>query len=242
MNIEGLKNYVERLRGHHKLLQDEDDHEKSQNVDNIQSYIKDFENIFEFKNRPIILEKLSSLSLLALNDALKIQPNYPVGDDNEATCTAPANTPDIECFYESFNAIGEVTMLKNRDQWFNEGQPVMRHLRDFEDQHPEKPAYCLFIAPALHRDTINTFWISVKHGYEGRRQRIIPLSIQDFVLILKILLRLRSESKFLNHAQILNLYEQIGISSNDYTDSQEWISNIRNIILSWQESIAPEAP
>ncbi len=100
----------------------------------------------------------------------------------------------------------------------------------------------LFIAPALHRDTINTFWMSVKHGYEGRRQRIIPLSIQNFVLILKILLRLRSANKFLDHTQILNLYERIGNSSNDYTDSQEWISNIQNIILSWKEIVAHEEP
>lgn len=34
-----------------------------------------------------------------------------MGDDNEPTFTAPANKPDIECFYQSFNSICEVTML-----------------------------------------------------------------------------------------------------------------------------------
>ena len=118
-----------------------------------------------------MLEKLSSLGLHALNDALKIQPNYPVGDDNEPTFTAPANTPDIECFYQSFNAICEVTMLTGRDQWYNEGQPVMRHLRDFENKHQDKDSYCLFIAPKMHRDTINTFWTAIKYEYEGRTQK-----------------------------------------------------------------------
>lgn len=42
----------------------------------------------------------------------------------------------------------------------------MRHIRDFEDNNPNKETYCLFIAPKLHRDTINTFWISVKYEYE----------------------------------------------------------------------------
>jgi hypothetical protein len=141
-----LKNYITELREYRKTLQNKLNHKKSQNTEKIESYISDLENIFDFEDRPILLEKLSSLGLHALNDAFKIQPNYPVGDDNEPTFTAPANTPDIECFYDSFNAICEVTMLKSRDQWYNEGQPVMRHLRDFEKKYSEKKSllyiYC----------------------------------------------------------------------------------------------------
>lgn len=151
-----LKKYIAELRSYRRLLQDETDHKKSQAVEQVESYIQDLENIFDSDDRPILLEKLSALGLHALNDALKIQPNYPVGDDNEPTFTAPANTPDIECFYDKFNAICEVTMLTGRDQWYNEGQPVMRHLRDFENEHEDKQSYCLFIAPTLHRDTIGS--------------------------------------------------------------------------------------
>lgn len=42
------------------------------------------------------------MGLNALNDAILIKPNYPVGDDNEPTFTAPANKPDIECFLSIF--------------------------------------------------------------------------------------------------------------------------------------------
>jgi hypothetical protein len=139
--------------------------------------------------------------LHALNDALKIQPNYPVGDDNEPTFTAPAGMPDIECFYNKFNAICEVTMLTSRDQWYNEGQPVMRHLRDFEKKNENKDSYCLFIAPALHRDTLNTFWFSVKYEYEGRAQKIIPLTIENFINLIKVLINLKEQNKF---CRILN--------------------------------------
>jgi len=149
MQADELKNYIIELRAYRRELQDEENHRKSQAIEQIKYYIESLESIFHFENRPILLEKLSSLGLQALNDALKISPNYPVGDDNEPTFTAPANTPDIECFYESFNAICEVTMLKGRNQWYNEGQPVMRHLRDFEEKHAGKPSYCLFIAPEL---------------------------------------------------------------------------------------------
>jgi len=237
MHDDELKKYVAKLRADRRLLQDEEDHRKSQDVVQIESYIKVLESIFDFDERPILLEKLSTLCLHALNDALKIQPNYPVGDDNEPTFTAPANTPDIECFYESFNAICEVTMLKSRDQWYNEGQPVMRHLRDFENKYSDKKSYCLFIAPTLHRDTLNTFWTAIKYEYEGKTQNIVPLSIKHFVSILKILVQLKKEKKFLKHVEIFRLYDAILDLSNSCNDSSEWVKNIPSAISSWQGSL-----
>lgn len=237
MQNDELKSYIAKLRVYRRVLQDEENHKKSQDTEQIKSYIKDLENIFDFDDRPILLEKLSALGLHALNDALKIQPNYPVGDDNEPTFTAPANTPDIECFYENFNAICEVTMLTSRDQWYNEGQPVMRHLRDFENKHSEKTSYCLFIAPTLHRDTINTFWMAIRHEYEGRSQKIVPLSISNFISILKILVQIKSENKFLRHSEISRLYDEILDSSNSFNDSNEWLQDIPNVISSWQKNL-----
>jgi len=237
MQNDDLKDYIEKLRGYRRSLQDEENHQKSQNTEQIKSYIKDLENIYNFEDRPILLEKLSTLGLNALNDAIKIQPNYPVGDDNEPTFTAPANAPDIECFYEGSNAICEVTMLKGRDQWYNEGQPVMRHLRDFENKYSDKTSYCLFIAPILHRDTINTFWTAVKYEYEGRKQRIVPLSIEHFVSILKILVQIKTENRFLQHSEVFRLYDEILSSSNSFNDSNEWQQNIPTTISLWQESL-----
>ncbi len=237
MQSDELKNYITELRTYRKLLQNELNHKESQNTEQVESYIKDLENIFDFDDRPILLEKLSALGLHALNDALKIQPNYPVGDDNEPTFTAPANTPDIECFYDSFNAICEVTMLKSRDQWYNEGQPVMRHLRDFEKKHSDKTAYCLFIAPTLHRDTLNTFWTAIRYEYEGTKQKIVPLSINNFVSILKILLQIKAENKFLKHSEISRLYDEILDSSSSFNDASEWVQSVPNTISSWQETI-----
>jgi len=234
---DGLKKFINDLRNYRRELQDKQNHQKSQDTEQIKSYIQEFENIFESEDRPILLEKLSSLGLNALNDALRIQPNYPVGDDNEPTFTAPANTPDIECFYQSFNAICEVTMLTGRDQWYNEGQPVMRHLRDFENKHSDKTTYCLFIAPQMNRDTINTFWTAIKYEYEGNKQRIIPLSINNFVSLLKVLVQIKTENKFLKHSEIARLYNEIINSSNSFSDSDGWLRNIPNAISSWQKSL-----
>lgn len=237
-NEEKLKKYISDLRQYRRELQNEENHQSSQELDQINEYIEKLENIFDFDDRPILLEKLSTLGLNALNDALKIKPNYPVGDDNEPTFTAPANTPDIECYYQEFNAICEVTMLKSRDQWYNEGQPVMRHLRDFENQNNNKKTYCLFIAPIIHRDTLNTFWMAVKYEYEGQKQNIIPLTINNFTQLLKILVEIKKQGKFLKHSEIARLYDEIVRTSTNFTDSSQWLNEIPNTINSWQKNLA----
>lgn len=237
MQNDELRIYIAELREYKRSLQNSLDYKNSQTKEQIENCVHKLKTIFEHDERPILLEKLSALGLQALNDALRIQPNYPVGDDNEPTFTAPANTPDIECFYDSFNAICEVTMLKNREQWYNEGQPVMRHLRDFEKKHPSKPSYCLFIAPSLHRDTINTFWTAVKYEFEGSPQKIIPLSISHFILILETLLQMKVELRFLRHAQLSLLYDNILSTVDSINSSIEWIESIPKTISSWRESI-----
>jgi hypothetical protein len=195
---EEAQSAINSLREYRHELQGEIIHKQSQQLENIKQYIEGLKNIYQQENKSLMLEKYSALGLYSLNDADKIKPNYSVGDDNQPTFTAPAGKPDIECFYESFNAICEVTMLRGRDQWYNEGQPVMRHLRDFEERNQSKPAYCIFIAPSVHRDTINTFWNSIKYGFEDERtQKIVPLSINDFLNILDTLVIYKGQDELL---------------------------------------------
>lgn len=237
-NEDSFKKLISDLRGHRRHLQEQENHVNSQNTDAILEYIKILQNIYKEGDSPVALEKYIALALHALNDALKIQPNYPVGDDNEPTFTAPAGKPDIECYYDSFNAICEVTMLTSRDQWYNEGQPIMRHLRDFEEKNKDKRAYCLFVAPALHRDTLNTFWFSIKYEYEGKHQRIIPLSIKNFVELLKTLVEIKQKGKFLSHSELNRLYDDILLNSRKAVNVNEWVEKIPDTILTWQKSLA----
>lgn len=236
-NVEFLKKNIEKLREYRRLLYDTEMHYNAQSVENINIYVENLTTIFNKRQKPIELELNVTQGLNALNDAILIKPNYPVGDDNEPTFTAPANKPDIECFYQSFNAICEVTLLTNRSQWYNEGQPVMRHIRDFENNNPKKETYCLFIAPKLHRDTINTFWISVKYEYEGSKQKIIPLSISQFVLLLNILKEAKQKGKTLSHIKLKELYDNIIKQTEKNKNSEEWIQSIPTIISQWKQTI-----
>jgi hypothetical protein len=233
-------NDIEKLRTYKRKLSDLITHYEFQKLDNIKSCINDLRNIFKLANKkPVELERMVSNGLHALNDALEIKPNYPVGDDNLPTFTAPANKPDIECFYETFNSICEVTLLSNRSQWFNEGQPVMRHFRDFEMRSRCKANYCLFIAPKIHRDTGNTFWISIKYEYEGEKQKIIPLTISQFIEILELLLEMKIQNKnqIFSHKKLGELFDSIVEITENIQKADDWLAKIPHIIKKWGNTI-----
>jgi len=233
-----LKSYAGELRNYRRNLQELEIRFESQNIEKIKEYIEALRNIHNSTNKKSVeLEKLATLAINALNDAIQIKPNYPVGDDNEPTFTAPANKPDIECFYEDFNSVCEVTMLTDRSQWFNEGQPVMRHIRDFEDSNPDKNTYGVFVAPRLHQDTLETFWVAVKHGYRGELQKIVPLSITQLIKLLEILLKIKETGKRLSHADLAQLYNEILSITDRVSDSAEWVEQIPSVIESWGNNV-----
>lgn len=234
-DIEELKTNIQALRDKRKQYLDLIIHNELQDIEKIRECIYSLEHIRELENKPSIeLERWSAMALNALNDALSINPNYPVGDDNEPLFTAPAGKADIECFYNSFNSICEVTMLVGRDQWYNEGQPVMRHLREFEDRHTSNTSYCIFIAPKLHQDTVNTFWTSAKYEYEGVKQRIIPLTITQLVELLNILIEIKQNGKTLLHTDMKKLFDSIIEITDSVRNSRDWIANIPSTINNWK--------
>jgi len=233
-------NDIEDLRAYKRKLLDLNTHYELQELNNIEDCVKNLQNIFKLADKkPVELERLITNGLHALNDALEIKPNYPVGDDNLPIYTAPANKPDIECFYKTFNSICEVTLLSNRSQWFNEGQPVMRHFRDFEIKSNSESNYCLFIAPKIHRDTGNTFWISAKYEYEGKKQKIIPLTISQFVEILQFFLKIKRQNKdyTFSHKKILELFDAVIEITETVKKSDDWLTQIPITIKKWEETI-----
>jgi hypothetical protein len=177
------------------------------------------------------LEWFVSRALLVLNDALSIQPSFKIGDDGLPTGFR-SKISDIECVYDTFGLTVEVTLEAGRNQWYAEGQPVMRHLRDFEDKLGEKKASCIFIAPCIHRDTLNQYWTSNKYEYEGERQVIIPLTISEFVEFLKKSLE-KIYAGTLDHSTIRNFINGVAATVDEYTSSAEWRDNIKSLVETW---------
>lgn len=188
-------------------------------------------------NKPSLeFEKWMNVALNIFNDAHLIKPNTIVGDDNEPINTAPGGVADIECYYETYNAICEVTTLTSRDQWINEGQPVMRHLREFEVSSDKEQNYCIFVAPKLHQDTVNTFWNSVKYEYEGVRQRIVPITIPQLILLLEGVKKVHSKNKKLDHKIFGELLHKCS-DTTGIKSSREWIPNVQRNIGDWVSTL-----
>ncbi len=235
LNKEQLKEYIEQMRNYRKEVNAVKIHYESQEINKIEECIVALKEIYKSERKSVDLERLATLALNALNDALSIKSNYPVGDDNEPTFTAPANKPDIECFYGLFNSVCEVTMLTDRSQWYHEGQPVMRHVRDFEKSYVDKKVFCLFVAPRLHRDTINTFWHAVKYEYEGSKQKIVPLTIGQLIELLEILIQIKKKGQSFKHDAFLDLYAKIVGLTTVVGQSDLWLEKIPETINEWKE-------
>ena len=236
-NINDLKKSNENLRAYRLKLQNLMLKNELKDISKITEVIDKLTNIRKLDLKPsIAIEKYITMALNIINDAIDIKANSLVGDDNEFTFTAPPNKPDIECYYDNFNSICEVTMLTGRDQWHNEGQPVMRHFRDFEDKS-EKDNYCLFVAPKIHRDTINTYWTSVKYEYEGAQQKIIPFTIIQIIEILKIVEEVKINNKNLSHLQFQQLLNSIINITNNASNSDDWLRQIPDYISAWKDNI-----
>jgi hypothetical protein len=157
-------------------------------------------------------------------------------DEGEPMTHAPGNKPDIECYYENFKAICEVTLNTSNFQWIQEGQPVMRHLREFEKQHKfVDKIFCIFIAPKIHKDTYSQLWISVKYEYDGKPQKIIPLTTKQFAFFLKKLLKYIENGKRFTHHELYKLYDLIIKERETITGFSEWAEKINNVLELWIE-------
>jgi len=244
--IHEYRQEIARLRETIKILHNDQAILRERSLEHIDEYIRKLSELAGRRRSvsgqdPLNLEYYVTLSLMALDDALEISPNYTAGDDHLPLFTAAGNRPDIECVYSSFRMICEVTLLRGRDQWFQEGQPVMRHLREFEDREPNRSAdnYCLFLAPSIHRDTLNTFWMSVKWGYEGRVQKIVPLTLNQYIRILRIVKERNEEGRRMKHEDLRKLLSEIlSKHAEAGNDSTAWLAGIDCTIEQWGASLS----
>ncbi len=204
-------------------------------IQNIIDSLKDIKKIKKFA--PEQFEKIITEALKIINDEIKIKPNYPVDDSGEPISHASGNKADIECYYKSYNAICEVTLDTSNFQWIRESQPVMRHLRDFEIKFSNTNNYCLFISPKIHIDTLYHFWTSIKHGYNGETQKIIPLTTEQFAMLLETLLILIKKDKRFSHTDIEKLYKKIILKTNEVNGHSEWYSMIPRVIDEWRTEV-----
>ncbi len=184
---------------------------------------------------PEELEYLVTQALQIIDDEEKIVPHYLTDDRGMPIGHAPGNNPDIEAFYNSFNTIIEVTKSNSSHQWIMETAPVMRHLQEFEGRNAQKPAYCLFLAPGIHTDTGHHFFFANMQGFNGNRQRIAPLTIGQFVHVLRAYHALLVNHTHPTHAVFKSLLD--AIVTSPARGHNEWLQTIETIVAGWSPTL-----
>jgi hypothetical protein len=236
MNKNQLENYISRLREFNLELKERLKKIKLMGdlnrIEKLIKILRDPKNLKKYE--PEQFEKLITEALKIINDEILIRPNYPTDDDGEPVNHSPGNKPDIECYYSTFKAICEVTLNTSKLQWVQEGQPVMRHLRDFEVQHRGDEVFCIFVAPQIHSDTYSQFWISVRYEYNGSPQKIVPLTTEQFAILLETLLTLIKQGKRFTHKGLYELYSRIINESKKLASFSDWAIFIHKTIEEWQ--------
>jgi len=234
-----LKDYISELRKFN--LSAKNQLKKAQITGNLKILFGIIEILSETKKlrnyEPEQFEKLVAEALMIINDEIKIKPNYPVDDDGEPISHSPGNRPDIECFYQAFKSICEVTLNTTSLQWVQEGQPVQRHLRQFEVQHKESDVFCLFISPKIHQDTYSIFWHSVKNEYDGIPQKIIPMTTEQFAILLNIIMDSMKKGKKFSHSSLNELYKQIILKTQSLRGFSQWPVQIQKTLENWGEKV-----
>ena len=209
------------------------------NVVKLKTY-EEFDEIIEMykdikgKNvtdQPLMLEWNTWRAFTMLNDG-NIHGNFKVDIEGMPLSTASGNLADIQCEYEKFDLIVEVTTSSGQKQYEMEGEPVARHLGDLKLSNNGKDSYCIFIAPKVSEATLAHFYslhnINIKRY--GGKSKIIPLSLDMFIGMLNCANRNREN---VSSEKLKNYLDIICSKVNDFEDEEEWFKFINILSKNW---------
>ena|GEM_PF-4041798 len=142
---------------------------------------------------PTYLEWNTWRVFLALAGANEIIPHLQLDDDLQPLNPAQGNQPDLEIDYGEFLVVAEATLRTGADQRQAEARPVTRHVLDAQRRYNDpfgrrdaRSVYGLFVAPRIHPDTANDFFVALKYRVIERQQiAAIPFTIRQLVSALQ---------------------------------------------------------
>lgn len=179
---------------------------------------------------PLLMEWNTWRAFVMLDDG-EIKGNFVFDDAGYPLVTAAGNQADIVCAYDDFDILVEVTLSKGAKQYEMEGEPVARHLGNYQKQ-TSKDVFCIFIAPNLHPATLSHFYLLHQYevAYYGGKVRIIPLSLDEFQDLLKQAYRAPTKPTAQTIKSFVQSASELAQSSANET---EWYRGISQLIVSW---------
>jgi hypothetical protein len=83
--------------------------------------------------------------------------------------------------------------------------------------------------------------MAIKYGYKGANQKIVPMSITQFIKLLEVLLEIKKQGKEIKHSELLELYDKIINLTNNVEHSEEWLEKIPDTVDEWRNSFLYKA-
>ena len=198
-----------------------------------QDIIDTYDNIRDDFDPSLTLEWNTWRAMAMLDDG-QIVGNFKLDDEGLPMSTAPGKMPDIECLYDNFGLIVEVTMSGGVKQYEMEGESVPRHLGQFKKK-VGKESYGLFVAPSISESTIDHFYVLYRTNipHYGGKAVIVPITLVTF----RTMIENAYASKVNGHTPTADDVESIFKKSRELAlaaDSpDEWYSSLNEYIKKW---------
>ncbi|MGI8424448.1 MAG: AlwI family type II restriction endonuclease [Chloroflexota bacterium] len=190
---------------------------------------------------PTSLEWNTWRVFLALGGAREVVPYLQLDDDLQPLNPAQGNQPDMTVDYGDFLVVSEVTLRTGADQRQAEARPVTRHVLDAHRRYndpfggrAERPVYGLFIAPRVHPDSANDFFVALKYRVIERQQiAAIPLTVTQFATALR---PFAAGVEFQAHTlqRLLAAWVEAGLTAET---GDEWLERIDGALRAWLVSL-----
>ncbi len=233
LDLEELKDYLSALEEQQKkenLIQATQKLKSYEELPDILSIFGQIQNR-ELPDAPLYLEWNIWRALTMLNYAIQIEGNFTFDLDGAPLSTAGGNKPDIECEYDTFKLIVEVTMSSGNTQFNMEGESVPRHYGKAK-QASSKPVYCLFIAPKISEGALAHFFnlnrLNTK-AYGGKTQ-IVPMSLAHFI---DDFIRVGVQKSFSQSQALENLFKQALKINASADDEVAWLDQTIKLTQQW---------
>lgn len=171
-------------------------------------------------------------SLVAIDGEKEVKRNFTIEEDLSPRNFAPGtgNTPDMELYNDKYIIIPEVSLMTGVLQWEHEASSVIDHVLNIINKHSSIHVTGLFISSKINIRTMWQFFILNKQSWMGLPVPVIPLTIEQYIKILKYMYSNNLSINELNN--LLNYIHQQAIECESY---KQWGTNMEKYIQNWQK-------
>ena len=127
----------------------------------------------------------------------------------------------MELYFEDMILLPEVSLMTGVKQWEHEASSVIDHVLHFIEKEPSKKVFGLFLSSRIHLRTMWQFFILNKESWLGRAIPVIPLTIQQYINIIK-----HCYQKEIPITTLLALFLQLSELACELPSYQQWEKEI----------------